>query len=133
MATATEWTCMFVVILITPIAVTNIGYRVYLIFVVTTIFSYVFCSFTYPDTTGCALEEMDLYFEHIRSWDVRETYNIRKTLDRFDLNVGAEEVHKTEVAEVEIQQRWAARGTTRLDKKMDQMLHNWSQKLNNKN
>jgi hypothetical protein len=84
MATATEWTVMFIIVLITPTAVENIGYRIYLIFVIVTTFSIILAFFTYPETKGCTLEEMDHYFEFTRSWNVRKTYNIRKTLDSME-------------------------------------------------
>lgn len=83
-ATATEWTCMFVIVLIVPVAVENIGWRIYLIFVVVTSVGVVFAYFTYPETKDCTLEEMDRYFLLVRSWNVRKTYSVRKTLDALD-------------------------------------------------
>lgn len=79
---------MFIIVLITPTAVSNIGYRIYRIFIVVTTVGIVFGYFLYPETKGCTLEEMDRYFEVVRTWKVRKISSIRKTLDNMEISSG---------------------------------------------
>lgn len=91
---------MFLMFLITPVAVTSIGYRIYLIFIVVTTFSIAFPYFTHPETNGCTLKDKDRYFELTRSWNVSNSYKIWEVLNRLD-PPGDESVDKVNWTEQE--------------------------------
>ena len=67
-STATSWLSNFVVNLVTPIGFDNIGYRYWIVYaainavIVPTIY------FTFPETAGLSLEEMDEVFRQSRSF-----------------------------------------------------------------
>jgi len=61
-ATATNWTCNYAVVLATPVGTTNISWRYYIVFAVLNVsFAPVVCWFY--ETAGRSLEEIDLCFE----------------------------------------------------------------------
>jgi hypothetical protein len=62
LAVASQWLWTFAMILITPVGIRNIGWRMYLIFA---IFNECFVPFTYffvPETAGISPEAVDFYF-----------------------------------------------------------------------
>lgn len=62
LAVASQWLWTFVMILITPVGISNIGWKLYLIFA---IFNACFVPLTYffvPETAGFSLEAVDFYF-----------------------------------------------------------------------
>ncbi|KAJ5337810.1 hypothetical protein N7452_004538 [Penicillium brevicompactum] len=62
MATATNWICTFLVVEITPVSISNIGYKTYIYFA---IFNFCFLPliyFFYPETRNLTLEQIDLLF-----------------------------------------------------------------------
>lgn len=63
LSTATNWVCVFIVVMITPIAFNNIGWRTYLIFACCSVFSMVIVYFCFPETKDRSLEEIELIFD----------------------------------------------------------------------
>ncbi|KAF2087947.1 putative sugar transporter [Saccharata proteae CBS 121410] len=61
-STANHWLWNFVVTMITPVALANIGYRYYIIYAVIGFLIPVSVYFFYPETMGRNLEELDLLF-----------------------------------------------------------------------
>lgn len=60
---ATQWICNFVVVMITPVGVANLGYKFYIIWACTNL-SFVFMNYYFlVETAGKSLEEMDGIFE----------------------------------------------------------------------
>lgn len=62
MSTATNWVCAFLVVMISPIAFNNIGWRTYLIFACCNFFSIFVVYFCFPETKNRSLEEIGLVF-----------------------------------------------------------------------
>ncbi|KAA1066509.1 hypothetical protein PGT21_031913 [Puccinia graminis f. sp. tritici] len=62
-STASNWIFNFIIVLITPIAFENIGYKTYIIFAVTNFFIFPVVYFFFPETAGRTLEEIDEIFE----------------------------------------------------------------------
>ncbi|CUA76557.1 Sugar transporter STL1 [Saccharomyces cerevisiae S288c] [Rhizoctonia solani] len=62
LSTATNWLCNYLVVQITPVAISTIKFRTYIIFgIVNTIFVPI-VYFTFPETKGLSLEEIDELF-----------------------------------------------------------------------
>ncbi|KNG91521.1 hypothetical protein ANOM_000016 [Aspergillus nomiae NRRL 13137] len=62
LSTATNWTSVFIVVMITPIALNNIGWRTYLIFACCSAFFMVIAYCCFPETRNRSLEEIELIF-----------------------------------------------------------------------
>lgn len=62
LSTATNWVCVFIVVMITPIAFNNIGWRTYLIFACCSAFAMVVVYFCFPETKDRSLEEIEMIF-----------------------------------------------------------------------
>ncbi|KAF2021196.1 sugar transporter STL1 [Aaosphaeria arxii CBS 175.79] len=77
-ASATEWLSAFIVVVITPVGVANIGWRFYLIWLVSCGLALPYMYLTCPETKGATLEEMDRYFATQRSWIVINAKNIKE-------------------------------------------------------
>lgn len=61
-ATATNWICNYIIVMITPIGIANIGWKFYLIFAILN-FSWIpFIYFFFEETKGLSLEEIDEIF-----------------------------------------------------------------------
>ena len=56
------WLFQFMIVEITPIAITNIGYRFYIIFAVFNFCIALVVYFSIPETKGLSLEDIDFYF-----------------------------------------------------------------------
>ena len=61
-STASNWIMNFLIVLITPIAIRNIGYRTYIIFAVLNAAWVPVIFFFFPETKGLELEEVDRLF-----------------------------------------------------------------------
>ncbi|CAN6674826.1 galactose transporter [Trichomonascus vanleenenianus] len=61
-ATATNWMFNYIIVLITPIAAQNIGYRYYIIYVVFNFVAAAVAHFFYVETKNMSLEELDTFF-----------------------------------------------------------------------
>ncbi|KAJ5797797.1 General substrate transporter [Penicillium pulvis] len=80
LSTSSNWIWNFMVVMITPIAFNNIGYKTYVVFAIINAFIVPFVYFFFPETTSRSLEEMDRIF--------------RKTSTVFDVvTVAREEPH----------------------------------------
>ncbi|KAL4865888.1 hypothetical protein BDV12DRAFT_199752 [Aspergillus spectabilis] len=62
LATSSNWIFNFMVVMITPVSFTNIGYQTYIIFAVINAFIFPVVYFFYPETAYRSLEEMDRIF-----------------------------------------------------------------------
>lgn len=62
-ATATNWICNYVVVLITPIGISNIGWRYYLVYAVLNAVFVPVVQYFYVETARMTLEEVDNFFE----------------------------------------------------------------------
>ncbi|KAJ6096926.1 hypothetical protein N7486_007672 [Penicillium sp. IBT 16267x] len=62
LSTSSNWIWNFMVVMITPIAFANIGYKTYVIFAVINAFIVPVVYFWFPETTNRSLEEMDFLF-----------------------------------------------------------------------
>lgn len=62
LSTATNWISVFIVVMITPIAFNNIGWRTYLIFACCNAFAMVVVYLCFPETRNRSLEEIELIF-----------------------------------------------------------------------
>ncbi|KAF2817095.1 sugar transporter family protein [Mytilinidion resinicola] len=67
LATSANWAFNFMVVMITPVAFTNIGYQTYIIFAVINAFIVPVTYFFYPETAYRSLEEMDSIFHKTTS------------------------------------------------------------------
>ena len=61
-STASNWICNFLVVQITPPAISNIGYRTYIIFAILNACWVPVIFFFYPETKGMELEDVDRLF-----------------------------------------------------------------------
>ncbi|KAI7221062.1 sugar porter family MFS transporter [Hortaea werneckii] len=77
LSTAANWLINFVVVLITPVAFHNIGYRTYIIFAVTNFVALPIVYFFYPETGYRSLEEIDVIF-HAASLGPKPWLSVRK-------------------------------------------------------
>jgi hypothetical protein len=62
MATSAEWLTAFLVQEVTPIAVTKIGWKYYIVFACVCLVSIPIVYFYFPETSGKSLEEIDMIF-----------------------------------------------------------------------
>ncbi|GAA5846259.1 hypothetical protein JCM9279_005879 [Rhodotorula babjevae] len=68
LATITNWLFTFLVVMVTPVAISTIGWKYYLVWTFTN-FSFVFIIyFFYVETTGATLEDLDQLFLREKSW-----------------------------------------------------------------
>lgn len=67
LATSANWAFNFMVVMITPVAFTSIGYQTYIIFAVINAFIFPVVYFFYPETAYRSLEEMDSIFRKTTS------------------------------------------------------------------
>ncbi|KAL1873530.1 hypothetical protein Daus18300_003893 [Diaporthe australafricana] len=71
-STANHWLWNFVVTMITPVAISTIGYQYYIVFTIIGFCIPVSVYFLYPETMGLRLEDIDLIF--------RESPSVMKTV-----------------------------------------------------
>jgi MFS family permease len=62
-ATATNWINNYIVVLVTPIGISNIGWKYYLIYAVLNAVFVPVVGYFYVETAGLSLEEIDMLFE----------------------------------------------------------------------
>jgi len=68
LSTSANWAFNFMVVMITPISFTSIGYKTYIIFAVINAFIFPVVYFFYPETAYRSLEEMDIIFRKTKGW-----------------------------------------------------------------
>lgn len=74
------WLFQFMIVEVTPIALTNIKYRFYIILAVFNVFNATVVYFWFPETKGLSLEEIDFYFaEKYGFSEARELRHSSKT------------------------------------------------------
>lgn len=86
LSTSANWICNFMVVMITPIAFNNIGWRTYVIFAVFNLAALPIIYFLYPETRNRSLEEIDLIFSN--SSTLLEAVKASKTTGRHFDNHG---------------------------------------------
>ncbi|KAM6528982.1 hypothetical protein FALCPG4_009934 [Fusarium falciforme] len=59
-----NWIFTFLVVMVTPVSTTNIGWRTYIIFTVLNLSFIPIIYFFFPETSGISLEALDFLFEH---------------------------------------------------------------------
>lgn len=80
LATACLWLSTFVVIEIVPVAIDNIGWKVYLIFACCNLAFIPFVYFFLPETAGLALESIDLCFMDRTTTPVKKASELRREM-----------------------------------------------------
>jgi sugar porter (SP) family MFS transporter len=80
LSTAANWLGNFTVVMITPVAFNNIGWRTYIIFAVFNFAAIPVVYFFYPETRGRSLEEVDLIFRNSRN--LRQAVKLSFTMER---------------------------------------------------
>ena len=73
-ATATNWICNYVVVLVTPVGISNIQWRYYLIYAVLNAAFVVVVQVFYVETAKLSLEEIDNLFERDVAVDAEEAH-----------------------------------------------------------
>jgi len=68
LSTSANWAFNFMVVMITPVSFSSIGYQTYIIFAVINAFIVPVVYFFYPETAYRSLEEMDSIFHKTKSW-----------------------------------------------------------------
>jgi len=68
LSTSANWIFNFMVVMVTPVAFNNIGWRTYVIFAVINAFMVPCVYFFYPETAYRSLEEMDTIFHKVQGW-----------------------------------------------------------------
>ncbi|KAK6369408.1 hypothetical protein LTS17_009751 [Exophiala oligosperma] len=58
----TNWTFTFIIVKVGPIGIANIGWRLYIVFIIFTFIQLPIVWFLYPETKGLTLEEIDTLF-----------------------------------------------------------------------
>ncbi|KAL9623941.1 MAG: hypothetical protein Q9160_001933 [Pyrenula sp. 1 TL-2023] len=66
LSTSANWAFNFMVVMITPVAFSSIGYKTYIIFAVINAFIFPVVYFFYPETAYRSLEEMDVIFGKVK-------------------------------------------------------------------
>src|SRR3954470_22907665 len=68
LSTSANWIFNFMVVMITPVSFSSIGYKTYIIFAVINAFILPVVYFFYPETAYRSLEEMDHIFHQVSGW-----------------------------------------------------------------
>ncbi|KAH8812863.1 sugar transporter family protein [Xylogone sp. PMI_703] len=68
LSTSANWAFNFMVVMITPVSFSSIGYKTYVIFAVINAFIIPVVYFFYPETAYRSLEEMDAIFHKTKNW-----------------------------------------------------------------
>jgi hypothetical protein len=74
-ATATNWISNYVVVLVTPVGISNIQWRYYLIYAVLNAAFVIIVQVFYVETAMLSLEEIDNLFERCVAFDAEEARN----------------------------------------------------------
>ena len=80
LSTSANWICNFMVVMVTPVAFNNIGWRTYIIFAVFNAAALPIMYFCYPETKGRSLEEVDLIFRD--SKNLRQAVKLSFTMEK---------------------------------------------------
>ncbi|KAK3669300.1 hypothetical protein LTR78_010838 [Recurvomyces mirabilis] len=99
-AMVTNWLFVYVVVLMTPSAIANIGWRFYIIFAVLNFAWFPIVWLFYIETKGLSLEEVDLMFKIKHNAGTKMSYKEAAVLAKQEANIvraiGTEEKHTTE-------------------------------------
>jgi hypothetical protein len=68
LSTSANWAFNFMVVMITPVSFSSIGYKTYIIFAVINAFIFPVVYFIYPETAYRSLEEIDTIFRKTKGW-----------------------------------------------------------------
>ena len=92
-STASNWICNYAVVQFTPPAISNIGYKTYIIFAITNALWVPIIYLFFPETKGLELEAVDAIF--MRPNPVKESFNEDVKRNRVG-SLGVEDVRGTE-------------------------------------
>ncbi|KAH8651404.1 general substrate transporter [Xylariales sp. PMI_506] len=102
LAATTQWLFNFVVTEFTPIGVTNIGWRIFLMFGIFCVANSLFAFFLMRETKGKSLEEMDVLFGNVTEEQRRA--DVDQVLHKSHFGNGADVEHADEVAPATVQE-----------------------------
>ncbi|RFU32306.1 hypothetical protein B7463_g4017, partial [Scytalidium lignicola] len=91
-----EWLFTFIIVYVAPTAISNLGWRTYLIFSIFCVLQLPFVYFLFPETKGKTLEEMDLIFSN---W----SYGRVKSMSSSDLETSAATLHEKAIQSSEVE------------------------------
>jgi hypothetical protein len=83
LSTSANWIFNFMVVMITPVSFSSIGYKTYIIFAVINAFIFPVVYFFYPETAYRSLEEIDTIFRKTKGW-----FNVVSTAKHEPLRYG---------------------------------------------
>src|SRR3954447_19313341 len=83
LSTSANWIFNFMVVMITPVSFSSIGYKTYIIFAVINAFIFPVVYFFYPETAYRSLEEIDTIFRKTKGW-----FNVVSTAKQEPLRYG---------------------------------------------
>lgn len=91
-ASIANWLFNFVVVMITPVSLDNIGYKTYIIFAVINLSAVPIVFFFFPETTGLTLEEVDnifdAYSEHPITAGALQNRKVKRTIENLHHEIG---------------------------------------------
>jgi hypothetical protein len=91
----------FLVVMITPTALENIGYKMYIIFAIFNIWFAITVYFIYPETAGKTLEDIDLEF--LRKYGGEEQLRaIQQGMEKKDLTGGDAKATASEIEKASV-------------------------------
>lgn len=91
-STAISWFFNFIVAEITPVAITSIGYKYFILWCATNAAAIPIVYFFFPETAGRSLEEVEEIFRSSKT--VFEPVRLARTMPKFNLSVLTEAVEK---------------------------------------
>lgn len=132
LSTSANWIWNFMVVMITPVSFTSIGYKTYIIFAVINAFIFPVVYFFYPETAYRSLEEMDTIFRNTaRGWKgcLQVVWTAKNTPRRYGKNgevlieyaeTGEHERRRSSVAAVQQRRRSSVGRQSETTEKGDQ-------------
>ncbi|KAK4683736.1 MFS transporter, SP family, sugar:H+ symporter, partial [Tremellales sp. Uapishka_1] len=96
-SSATNWLMNFTVGTVTPIMITNIGYKTYIVFLVFCVLGFIYAVFILPELKGLSLEEVDAIFNDVSGAEDRARRE--RVAKQIGLDKITEQVHAEHKAE----------------------------------
>jgi hypothetical protein len=117
LSTSANWIFNFMVVMITPVSFSSIGYKTYIIFAVINAFIFPVVYFFYPETAYRSLEEIDTIFRKTKGW-----FNVVSTAKHEPLRYGkhGELLIDYEATEEHVRRRQSAASGQRVGERMEE-------------